>query len=127
AQAQREAGLALHDRALDRPAPALGLALAAGGRQRVARVPLVVAEGEAQVVPDGAVAGLGDDLDPRAARLVVLGREGVEAEADLPDLRLRRQLPALEAVHADDGAGPGHLLEHLREFLGIVGQRGDVL
>ena len=53
-----------------------------------------------------------DDLDLRPARVVVVGRERVGAEADLADLVARRQPAAAEAVHLEHRAGAaGHRLE----------------
>jgi hypothetical protein len=80
----------------------------------------------AQVVAAAAAqrpeARLRDDVDEQAARAVVLGRERVAGDVDRLDHGLRRQLPALEAVDADDAAA-GHLLELLRHLGRIVRER----
>ena len=58
---------------------------------------------------------------------MVLGGIRIEAEADLGDLRLRRQPAAREAVDAQHGAGPGHLLELRGHFVFVVGQGVDLV
>ena len=58
---------------------------------------------------------------------MVLGGEGVAAEADLLNLILRRQPPAAEAVDEDLRAGPGHLRQLLGHLVGVVGERVDLL
>ena len=62
-----------------------------------------------------------------AAGGVKLRRELIAGDADRSDHRLGRQRPALEAVDADDGAGPGHLLELLLQRRRVVRQRVDLI
>ena len=97
------------------------------GRERVARVQRLVAEGGGGVVAPVAVARPGADVDAREAGLVVLGGIRIEAEADLGDLRLRRQPAAREAVDAHDGAGAGHVRQLLGHLLLVVGQGVDLV
>ena len=52
---------------------------------------------------------------------------GIEAEANLGDLRLRRQAAAREAVDPQHGAGPGHLLQLLGHLVLVVGQGVDLV
>ena len=126
ADRERERRLALDDRAVDRPHRALACFVAAFERFRVARVERVVAERERHRVAPLAVARPGANVDARESALVILGGERIEAEADFRDLRLRRQAAALEAVDAEHRARAGHLLEHLRHFVGVVRQLIDL-
>jgi hypothetical protein len=53
-------------------------------------------------------------------------REHVAAETNLLDLILRRQPAAAEAVDAQNGAGPGHVLQCLLHLVGVVRQLVDL-
>ena len=127
ADVERERRLALLDRAVHRVLVAARLLGRLVGRERVARVERLVAERQAGVVAPLAVARAGADVDAREAGFVVLGRVGIEAEADLGDLRLRRQAAAREAVDPQHRAGAGHLLQLLGHLVFVVGQRVDLV
>ena len=58
---------------------------------------------------------------------MVFGRELIAGDPDHADLRLGRQLRALEAVDLDDGARAGDVRQLPPHLLGILRQRVDLL
>ena len=95
--------------------------------ERAAPAQRVVAHADVREVANGSETRLRDDFDRRAAGVVVLGGELIARDADRSNLRLRGQRGALEAIDADDGAGPGHVLQLLLQNRGIVGERLDLI
>src|SRR5690606_17794717 len=83
------------------PGGAPRLTLAALGRERLPRVERLVAHLQVHLVPPGVQPGPRDDLYARASGAHAVGTERILPDADGLDLLLRRQLAALEAVHAE--------------------------
>ena len=96
-------------------------------RERISRVEGLVSKGEVRRAPKGSGAGTGHDVHEHEASAVVLRRERIATEADAADLRFRRQLAAAKTVDADHGTWPRHLLEGGLHFVGIVGERVDLI
>ena len=98
-----------------------------GHRKRTAAAQAAVAESQLRHAVHRAEARLRDDVDDNAFDVVVFCGKGVAGDVNGFDLRLRRQLAALEAVDADDGVAAGQVLQLPLHFRGIVGQRIHLL
>ena len=122
-----ERALVLNHRAAEAEAVVDVLFGAPDRHERAAAAQAIVAHQQVREVAQRSDARLRDDLNRHPAGGVKLRRELIAGDADRSNHRLGRQRPALEAVDADDGAGPGHLLQLLLQHRRVVRQRVDLI
>ena len=123
---ERERRLALDDRSVDRPHRALARFVAALERLRVGALSGSSRNVSVIELRESPLPGLVRMSTRGKPRVVVLGGERIEAEADLRDLRLRRQAAALEAVDAQRAPGPAICSSTCRHFVRVVRQLIDL-
>ena len=96
-------------------------------RERAAAAHRAVPQPHLRAASQRPLARLRDDVDEDAPRRVELRGEGVARDANRADLRLGRQLRALEAVYPDHGVAPHHFGQLPAHLLRIVRERVDLL